>query len=70
MMSEQVRTFNEVVEDYFSKLDIFTSAITRAHGKNHPEAFKVRDLFEKIYTKVKEAGANTPNLDAEFAELR
>ena len=70
MMSEQLRTFNEVVEDYFSKLDLFTSAITRAHGKNHPEAFEVRELFEAINTKVKEAGKNKPNLDVEFTQLQ
>lgn len=68
-MSE-TRSFNEVVEDYFSKLDLYTTAITRAHGKSHPEAFKVRDLFETMNTKVTEAGSTQPNLDAEFTELR
>ena len=69
-MSEQIRTFNEVVEGYFSKLDLYTSAITRAHGKNHPEVFEVRKLFEEMNTKVKEAGTTKPNLDAEFTQLR
>ncbi|WP_197028447.1 hypothetical protein [Bacillus sp. EB01] len=45
-MSEQVRTFSEVVVDYLPKLDLYTSAIIRAHGNNHPEAFAVRALFE------------------------
>ncbi len=68
-MSEQITRFNEVVEDYFSKLDLYTSAITRAHGKNHPEAFEVRELFEGMNAKVKEAGTNKPNLDAEFTQV-
>lgn len=69
-MSEQIRTFNEVVEEYFSKLDLFTSAITHAHGKNHPETFEIRELFKAMNKKVKEAGANKPDLDAEFTRLR
>ncbi|WP_033827378.1 hypothetical protein [Bacillus andreraoultii] len=69
-MSEQTKTFNEVVENNFEKLDLFTKAITRAHGKNHPEAFEVRELFETMNTKVQEAGTNKPNLDAEFTQLR
>ena len=67
-MSEQ--TFNEVVTNYFEKLELYTTAITRAHGKNHPEAFEVRDLFENINEKVNEAGANKPDLDVELAQLR
>jgi|SRR5690625_2397715 len=63
-------TFNEVVESHFEKLDLFTTAITRAHGKSHPEAFDVRTLFETISSKVKKAGTNKPNLDEEFIELR
>ena len=69
-MSEQIRTFNEVVEENFSKLDLYTNAITRAHGKNHPEAFEVRELFEAMNAKVKETGTNKPDLDAEFTQLR
>lgn len=69
-MSEQTKTFNEVVENYFEKLDLYTTAITRAHGKNHPEAFEVRELFETMNAKVKEAGTTKPNLDAEFTQLR
>ena len=70
MMSEQVKSFNEVVEEHIETLDLYTNAITRAHGQSHPEAFKVRELFEKINGKVKEAGTDKPHLDEEFTELR
>lgn len=63
-------TFNELFEDKFETLELYTTAITRAHGKNHPEAFEVRSIFEKMTEKVKAAGRNKPNLDAEFTELR
>ena len=64
------KTFDELVKSDFEKLDLYTTAITSAHGKNHPEAFEVRKLFEKINEKVKDAGKNKPDLDAEFVQLR
>ena len=68
-MSEQTPTFNEIVEENFSTLDLYTTAITRAHGDNHPEAFEVRELFEIMNQKVKETDTEL-NLDEEFAKLR
>ncbi|TRM10970.1 iron-sulfur cluster repair di-iron protein, ric [Lentibacillus cibarius] len=64
------KSFHEVVDHHFEQLDLFTTAITRVHGKNHPEVFEVRELFETINSKVKEAGTSKPDLDEEFAEMR
>jgi iron-sulfur cluster repair protein YtfE (RIC family) len=69
-MVEKHETFNEVMMNYDEKLDLFTKAITRAHGKNHPEAFAVRDLYVVIKERVEEAGPGTLDLDAEFNQLR
>lgn len=69
-MAKQTTAFNELVEEYLSTLDLYTTAITRAHGENHPEAFEVRELFEAIHEKVEEAGTGRPNLEQEFAQLR
>lgn len=69
-MSEQNKSFNEVILGYSEKLELYTKAITRAHGKNHPEAFEVREIYEVISKKVKEAGKSKPDLDTEFAQLR
>ncbi|AZK47519.1 iron-sulfur cluster repair di-iron protein, ric [Paenibacillus lentus] len=69
-MSEQPGTFIDVVTNDFEKLELFTTAITRAHGKTHPEAYEVRELFEAMNQKVREAGNNKPNLDLEFTQLR
>lgn len=66
-MSEQ---FNNLVKNYFEKLALYTSAITRAHGESHAEAFEVRELFETISEKVKGAGETKPDLHAEFSQLR
>ena len=62
-------TFNEFVKDNFERLDLFTTAITRAHGKNHPEAFEVRELFEKINAKLEGVDTNKPDLSEEFLQL-
>src|SRR5690625_4142257 len=68
-MSKESGTFNEIVTNHFEDLDLFTTAITRAHGKSHPEAFEVRKLFEKINSKVQEAGTKKSDLNEEFSQL-
>lgn len=62
--------FQEAAHTYFPKLELYTSAITRAHGKNHPEVFKVQELYHVIKTKTKDAGARKPDLYPDLAQLR
>lgn len=69
-MTKHIKPFKELVNDYFSKLDLFTTAITRAHGKSHPEAFDVREIFEVINSKVEATESSKPNLNEEFSKLR
>lgn len=61
---------NHYINDNHEKLELYTTAITRAHGKNHPEAFAVRELYTQLEKKVEEAEGERPNLDAEFRKLR
>lgn len=63
-------TINDYINTHSEKLDLFTTAITRAHGKNHPEAFKVREVYTQMETKTKEAVSDRPDLDTEFNQLR
>lgn len=63
-------SFKEIANKNFEQLDLFTAAITRAHGKNHPEAFEVRELFTKIKEKTQAVGGGEPELDTEFTRLR
>ena len=60
------------IKDYIKenneKLDLYTTAITRAHGKNHPEAFDVREIYTDIQKKTE--NSETHNLDTEFSKLR
>ncbi|HCR39296.1 MAG TPA: iron-sulfur cluster repair di-iron protein, ric, partial [Lachnospiraceae bacterium] len=52
------------------KLKLFVPVVDRVHGANHPEFHDVRRLFDEINRKVKEAGAEKPDLDNEFKQLR
>ncbi len=63
-------TYQELANKYSEKLDMFSMAITRAHGKSHPETFEVRELYEKISKKIKENPNDNLNLDEEFNQLR
>ena len=42
----------EYLTEKQEKLDLYTTAITRAHGKNHPEAFVVRKLYTELEAAV------------------
>ncbi|MCZ8466532.1 iron-sulfur cluster repair di-iron protein, ric [Streptococcus uberis] len=48
------------------KLELYTKAITKAHGKNHPEVFEVSRLYETIKAKVDKGDDFT----AEIAQLK
>lgn len=65
-----MKTFKKVAERNFKKLKLFVPVVDRVHGANHPEIHDVRRLFDEINRKVKEAGAEKPDLDNEFKQLR
>lgn len=48
----------------------YVPIVDRVHGANHPEFHDVRRVFEEINLKAKEAGADKPELDNEFKQLR
>ncbi|SFC65697.1 regulator of cell morphogenesis and NO signaling [Alkalibacterium subtropicum] len=62
--------FDAVVKENFPTLEIYTLPLTRAHGKNHPEVFRVPELFQTMNEKVKDSGSDKPDLNDEFTELR
>ncbi|HBY72223.1 MAG TPA: iron-sulfur cluster repair di-iron protein, ric [Lachnospiraceae bacterium] len=65
-----MKTFNKATERNLKKLKLFVPVVDRVHGANHPEFHDVRRLFDEINRKVKEAGAEKPDLDNEFKQLR
>lgn len=60
-----------MIKEFFTKndemLDLYTQAITKAHGAHHPEVFEVRKVYEDIQKKVK---AGQEDLTADFSKLR
>lgn len=63
-------TFQEVSKRNFKTLEQYVPVVDRVHGSHHPEFHDVRRVFEAISQKTKAAGAERPELAAEFAQLR
>lgn len=63
-------SFNEAKKKHFKTLKQYVPIVARVHGSSHPEFHQVHKLFDAIIQKTNEAGANRPQLDLEFAQLR
>ncbi len=63
-------TFNDAKKMYFKTIGQYIPVVSRVHGGKHPEFHEVRDLFDIIGKKAREAGQKKPDLDREFARLR
>ena len=59
------KDFESFKNENFEKLDLYTTAIIRAHGERHPEFTDIRQSFEKIQT----TGVNE-DLTGEFENLQ
>jgi regulator of cell morphogenesis and NO signaling len=65
-----MRTFKEANKGNLKTLEQYVPIVDRVHGQNHPEFHDVRRVFEEISLRAKNAGADKPELDNEFKELR
>lgn len=65
-----MKNFNEVKNLHLEKLELYVPVVERVHGGSHPEFYDVRKIFDEISAKVKSAGANKPEIDDEFKQLR
>ena len=63
-------TFDQVKERSMERREPYVPVVARVHGGSHPEFHDVRKVFDAISAKIREAGANTPELEDEFNELR
>lgn len=62
------KNFNQFANEQFETLNLYTTAIVRAHGNHHPEFKDIRNAFENIQAKYnKDARAD---LTSEFKKLR
>jgi len=62
--------FNEATARHLGRLEQYVPIVDRVHGAHHPEFHDVRRIFETLVRKIKAAGADRPDLGAEFAALR
>ncbi|MFY9173971.1 MAG: iron-sulfur cluster repair di-iron protein, ric [Peptococcia bacterium] len=65
-----MKNIYEIKKEQFTRLEQFVPIVARVHGEHHPEFYQVKELFEVIKKKVKEAGPERLELGEEFAELR
>ncbi|NLL00011.1 MAG: iron-sulfur cluster repair di-iron protein, ric [Clostridiales bacterium] len=65
-----MKSYNKAKERNLKTLEQYVPIVDRVHGSSHPEFHDVRRLFEEINLKVKKTGADTPELDTEFKQLR
>ena len=65
-----MKSYNKANERNLKTLEQYVPIVDRVHGSSHPEFHDVRRLFEEINLKVKKTGADTPELDTEFKQLR
>jgi regulator of cell morphogenesis and NO signaling len=65
-----MKKFNEALEQNLGRLEQFVPVVARVHGGSHPEFHNVKKVFDEVSVKIKNAGADKPDLDNEFKELR
>jgi len=68
-MTEQMN-FKDAQKAYLKTLGQYVPVVDRVHGQHHPEFHEVRQLFDTLAAKIKEAGRKQPQLEPEFARLR
>lgn len=64
------KAFYNQKKKLFQTLSQYVPIVDRVHGGSHPEFHQVRELFDIILEKTKDAGAAHPKLDVEFVKLR
>jgi len=67
-MSKQL-TFNQAKKKNFKTLEQYVPVVARVHGPSHPEFHEVKEIFDTIIKKSKEAGVVKPSLEEEFSRL-
>ena len=68
-MSKEL-SFDQAKEKNFKVLEKYVPVVARVHGGSHPEFHDLHKVYDEIVKKTKEAGAEKPELDEEFAKLR
>lgn len=62
-----MKKISELNQKNLDLLSQYFPIVSRVHGKNHPEFFDVKGVYEKIINKISN---HNFNLDEEFKHLR
>lgn len=68
-MTQQM-TFSEAKKAHMKNLKLYVPVVERVHGKEHPEFYQVRKLYDQLVDQIKEAGRRKPQLEETFKQLR
>lgn len=58
--------YRQFSEAEFEKIEMYSKAIAKVHGKHHPELNQVHNLFVSIKNKTETSVGEIPNLENEF----
>ncbi len=65
-----MKEFNQVYQKNSKNLALYVPVVARVHGGSHPEFHQVREVYDRIVSKVKDAGEASVELAEEFRRLR
>lgn len=61
--------FTEFLNKNREPLQVYTKAITRAHGKNHPEVFEVHRLYTELDQMMANNGSQA-DIEVQMAKMK
>lgn len=65
-----MKKFQEVKEKHIERLEQYVPIVERVHGKDNPEFYDVRKIFDEINAKMKNTDSKDLKLEDEFKSLR
>lgn len=65
-----MKKFQEVKEKHIERLEQYVPIVERVHGKDNPEFYDVRKIFDEINEKMKNKDSKDLKLEDEFRRLR
>ena len=64
------QTFTDAAAKHLKTLELYVPVVAKVHGKQHPEFFDVRQLFDEMKDNLKEPAEKAAELSETFKKLR
>lgn len=65
-----MKKFDDIKRANLEKLELYVPVVARVHGNSHPQFHEVRKVYDEMIEKLNKSGAEKPDLDPEFKQLR